>query len=75
MTNMPPLKDGVCDVCGGELYQRADDNEKTIRARMQVYSQATTPIIDYYAQQHKLKKLDANSGADDVRRVVAAMLK
>ena len=75
MINRPPLKDSVCDVCGGELYQRTDDNEKTIRARMQVYSQATTPIIDYYVQQRKLRKLDANLGADDVRRVVAAMFK
>ena len=75
MTNKLPLKDGVCDVCGGELYQRTDDNEKTIRARMQVYQEATTPIIDYYAKQGKLKQLDANVEADDVRRVAAAMLK
>jgi adenylate kinase len=73
--NRPPLKDSVCDVCGGELYQRTDDNEKTILARMQVYQETTTPIIDYYAKQHKLRKLDANLGADDVRRVVAAMFK
>jgi adenylate kinase len=75
MTNKPPLKDGVCDACGGELYQRTDDNEKTIRARIQVYQETTMPIIDYYAKQHKLRKLDANLGADDVRRVVAAMFK
>ena len=43
MTYKPPLKDGICDVCGGELYQRTDDNEKTIQARMQVYQEATTP--------------------------------
>jgi adenylate kinase len=75
VTYKPPLQAGICDVCGGALYQRTDDNEKTIRARMQVYQEATTPIIDYYAKQHKLKKLDANLEADDVRRVVAAMLK
>ena len=55
MTNKPPLKAGVCDLCGGELYQRTDDNEETIKARMQVYHDSTQPIIDYYAKQHKLK--------------------
>ena len=51
---------GVCDACGGELYQRTDDNEETIKARMQVYETSTQPIIDYYAKQDKLKKLDGN---------------
>ena len=45
MTNKPSSKAGVCDVCGGELYQRTDDNEKTIRARMQVYQEATSPSL------------------------------
>ena len=62
-------------MCGGELYQRADDNEKTIQSRMQVYQQSTEPIIDYYAKQHKLKKINANVEAAEVRLAVAAMLK
>jgi len=75
MTNKPPLKDSVCDLCGGELYQRTDDNEETIKARMQVYQQATAPIIDYYAKQHKLKKLDGNLETADLAQALAAMLK
>ena len=44
----PPKQQGVCDNCGGELYQRADDNEKTIRSRLAVYDEQTKPLIDYY---------------------------
>lgn len=71
----PTKQEGICDLCGGPVILRADDNEKTIRARMEVYTQATMPIIDYYAKQHKLKKVDSNLEAAEVRRVVAAMLK
>jgi len=75
VTYKPSQKEGVCDVCGGELYQRGDDNEKTIQSRMQVYQQSTAPIIDYYAKQNKLKKIDANVEAAEVRLAVAALLK
>ena len=75
VTYKPSRKAGICDVCGGELYQRGDDNEKTIQSRMQVYLESTEPIINYYAQQHKLKKLNANVEAAEVRLALAAMLK
>ncbi len=75
MINKPPRKEGVCDVCGGEVYQRTDDNEETIKARMQVYRTSTQPIIDYYAKQHKLKKLDGNLETADLAQALAAMLK
>jgi len=58
--NIPSKVEGVCDVCGGELYQRADDNEETIKNRMDVYLKSTTPIIDYYEAQDKLKRVDAS---------------
>ncbi|AEM80665.1 adenylate kinase [Streptomyces violaceusniger] len=44
----PPKVPGVCDVCGGELYQREDDSEDTVRKRLEVYHRETEPIIDYY---------------------------
>ncbi|MBQ1094819.1 adenylate kinase [Streptomyces sp. b94] len=47
----PPKKEGVCDVCGGELYQRNDDSEETVRKRLEVYHTQTEPIIDYYKAQ------------------------
>jgi adenylate kinase len=75
MTNKPPLKAGVCDLCGGELYQRTDDNEATIKSRMKVYEESTQPIIDYYARQQKLKKLDGNAETADLAGSLADMLK
>lgn len=47
----PPKKEGVCDACGGELYQRDDDSEETVRKRLEVYHTKTEPIIDYYKSQ------------------------
>ncbi|MBH1935163.1 adenylate kinase [Streptomyces sp. AV19] len=46
-----PRSEGVCDVCGGELYQRDDDREDTVRKRLEVYHSETEPIIDYYKAQ------------------------
>ncbi|MDE1919843.1 MAG: adenylate kinase [Candidatus Omnitrophica bacterium] len=74
VTNKPPLKEGICDACGGHLYQRSDDNEATIKERMRVYEQSTGPIIDYYAQQHKLRTLDANVDTHKVCQSLADML-
>jgi adenylate kinase len=51
VTYTPPKKEGVCDVCGGELYQRDDDSEETVRKRLEVYHTQTEPIIDYYKAQ------------------------
>ena len=64
LTNMPSKKAGICDACGGELYQRADDNEETIKKRMTVYNESTKPIIDHYKAQGKLKTINADGGAD-----------
>lgn len=74
MTNMPPKVAGVCDVCGGELYQRADDNEETIKKRMDVYNEQTKPIIDFYKAQGKLKTINADTGAEDVRKALLEIL-
>ncbi|MFF3751205.1 adenylate kinase [Streptomyces sp. NPDC002018] len=51
VTYSPPKQPGVCDVCGGELYQRDDDSEETVRTRLEVYHTQTEPIIDYYRAQ------------------------
>lgn len=51
VTYSPAKQDGVCDVCGGELYQRDDDSEDTVRTRLEVYHTQTEPIIDYYKLQ------------------------
>jgi adenylate kinase len=66
ITNMPPKQDNLCDDCQVELYQRSDDNEETIKNRMNVYHQKTAPIIDYYKSQNKLHQLDADRAPEEV---------
>ncbi|MEE9617847.1 MAG: adenylate kinase, partial [Anaerolineae bacterium] len=67
----PPAKEGVCDGCGGELYQRDDDKPETVRARLKVYHQQTSPLIDYYRQAGLLVETD---GTGDIDTVSAALL-
>ncbi len=56
----------VCPSCGGEMYQRADDNEETVRNRLTVYDKSTSPLIDYYRGNGILVELDGNQSPDDV---------
>jgi adenylate kinase len=62
----PPSHDGVCDRCGGELYQRDDDKAETIAERLRVYSTETAPLVDYYGAQGKLVGIDATGPVEDV---------
>ncbi len=74
MINKPPKKEGVCDICGGELYQRLDDNEETIKNRMQVYLENTKPMVAYYEEKNKLKTIDGNKSSEDLRAIVTEEL-
>jgi adenylate kinase len=60
-----PKKEGVCDKCGGELFQRDDDKEETIKKRLDVYTAQTAPLIDYYGKKNILKSVDGASGTID----------
>jgi len=62
----PPKVSGKCDKCGGELYQRPDDNEKTIKERLKVYFAQTTPLLDYYKASGKLVKVNGQVGIEQV---------
>ena len=62
----PPTRPGQCDACGGELFQRDDDHEDTIRHRLEVYAQQTQPLINYYADEGTLLGIDATGPVDDV---------
>ena len=64
ITNMPPKVKGVCDSCQGSLYQRSDDNETTVRKRLEVYKQQVASLIEYYKKAAKLQSLNADLGAD-----------
>ncbi|MDO0935617.1 adenylate kinase [Streptomyces sp. DG2A-72] len=66
VTYSPPKKEGVCDVCGGELYQRDDDSEETVRKRLEVYHTQTEPIIDYYKTQGLVVTINAMGPVDEV---------
>jgi len=62
----PPKKEGVCDKCGGELYQRDDDKEATIRKRLEVYEAQTAPLADYYSGKGILKSVNGTGSIDDI---------
>ncbi|MFI9613144.1 adenylate kinase [Streptomyces sp. NPDC052023] len=66
VTYSAPKKEGVCDVCGGELYQRDDDSEETVRKRLEVYHTQTEPIIDYYKAQGLVVTISAMGAVDEV---------
>ncbi len=72
--NSPPAVHGKCDECGGELYQRPDDNVKTIKKRLQVYFAQTAPLIDHYAQTGKLLEVDGDGKVDEVSRKIVTAL-
>lgn len=57
--NIPPKKEGVCDICEGELYQREDDKPEAIKKRLELYKKETAPLIEYYKEKGILKKIDA----------------
>nr|WP_201756905.1 adenylate kinase [Isachenkonia alkalipeptolytica] len=57
----PPGKPGICDKCSGELYQRDDDNEKTVGKRIEVYLDETQPLIDFYQEKGKLVTINGNN--------------
>jgi adenylate kinase len=66
VTYQPPKAEDVCDVCGGELYQRDDDSEETVRKRLEVYHTQTEPIIDYYKTQGLVVTISALGKVEEV---------
>lgn len=70
----PPGVDGLCDSCKGQLFQRDDDREETIRHRLLTYRQQTTPLIDYYRDRNLLKTVDGMLEIPVVREQIRAVL-
>jgi adenylate kinase len=62
----PPKKEGVCDKCGGKLYQRDDDKRETIENRLAVYEKQTAPLIDYYGRSKRLVTVSGEGAIDEV---------
>jgi adenylate kinase len=70
----PPKAGGKCDKCGDELYQRDDDNEKTVSNRLKVYEDQTKPLIDYYKGKGLLRPIDGVGSISDIFGRIKAML-
>lgn len=71
----PPKKEAVCDNCGGELYQRADDNEATVEQRLAVYEKSTRPLIDYYEASGRFCEIDGDQSMEKVYSDIRDALK
>jgi adenylate kinase len=70
----PPQKEGVCDKCGGELFQRDDDKEETIKNRLDVYERSTAPLIDYYKNKGILKSVEGVGSIDEIFNKIVSIL-
>ncbi len=70
----PPKKAGICDICGAEVYQRADDTEEAVKNRLEVYKKQTQPLIDYYKETGILITLDGTKDIDEVFEGIKGIL-
>jgi adenylate kinase len=66
VTGMPSKSQGICDACGGELYQRSDDNEETVANRTEVHNSQTKPLTDYYDKKGNIIHVDGMIGLENV---------
>ncbi|MCQ4088838.1 adenylate kinase [Saccharibacillus sp. JS10] len=71
----PPKQEGVCDKDGGELYQRPDDNEESVRTRLDEYTSKTAPLIDYYANKGLLRQIDGDQEIGTVSESILSVLR
>jgi len=70
LVSSPPAREGVCDACGGELYQRVDDTESTVRHRLDVYGRQTSPLLDFYRGRGLLTTVPGEGRIEDVRAAI-----
>ena len=75
VVTLKPKVEGVCDICGGPLYQRADDNEEALKVRLEHYVQSTKPLLDFYAKEGLLKSFDSLVGKEQLFDQVSKFLK
>ena len=75
IVTLKPKVEGVCDICGGPLYQRADDNEEALKVRLEHYVQSTKPLLDFYASEGLLKSFDSLVGKEALFDQVSEFLK
>ena len=75
VVTLKPKVEGVCDICGGPLYQRADDNEEALKVRLEHYVQDTKPLLDFYANEGLLKSFNSLVGKEELFDQVSNYLK
>lgn len=71
----PPRREGVCDRCGGELFQRSDDTEEKVGTRLDEYTNKTAPLLDYYRERGLLREVDGEQDIERVTATIAAILR
>jgi adenylate kinase len=74
LKNMPPKKEGICDICGGPLIIREDDKEETVRNRFKVYERQTASLIDYYKERTVLRRISGDLNASEVYQIILDLL-
>jgi adenylate kinase len=74
LVSSPSKRAGVCDACGGELYQRDDDTEATVRKRLEVYQRQTAPLLDYYRQRNLLATVTGEGSLTAIRDAIRAVV-
>lgn len=74
VTNLKPKIDGICDLCGGNLVQRADDNEETLKSRLNEYHHQTEPLIKYYSNFNLVHDLDGTKSLDSISEDIKSIL-
>ena len=75
VVTLKPKVEGVCDICGGPLYQRADDNEEALKVRLEHYVQDTKPLLDFYAKEGLLESFNSLVGKEQLFDQVSKFLK
>lgn len=71
--NIPPKRDGFCDKCGGELFQRPDDKEETVKNRLKVYDLQTAPLIKYYDKKGVLRRVSGDLNVQELFKVLSRL--
>jgi adenylate kinase len=75
LISMPPKKEGICDICGGELYQRSDDYPDVIKKRLETYYKETQPLIDYYKNRGVMYTISAEKDREEVLQEILKVVK
>ena len=73
--NLPPRKEGVCDCCGGELYQRRDDGEEIVRKRIELYRSETARLLSYYRKEKLLETVNSEKGPQETLEEIMTIIK